>query len=315
MSWIWILPALLGITLGVTFYPLFSRRGSMPLPVGLEGNPRVVLEDRRDMLLRQIRELELTGGETTPPSGNDPGAGTIRADLEEELGSILDQLQTADRTTSPAKTADNPRNAVDIAAGISVLLVITVLSGGLYLFLGTPFPPQASAMRQASPHGAGGNAPDINTMVTNLAAKMRQNPDDLVGHIRMGRAYAVLERYTEAITAYTHVLTRDPQNTDAAAGLARILVESDQEDQFKRGVELFQGVLQQQPNHLEALWVMGSIAFQTGDRDMALTQWRKLLKQAPADSPMRQEVEQAIRQAEALPPRAQKSAPETRSSP
>ncbi|MBF0153109.1 MAG: tetratricopeptide repeat protein [Magnetococcales bacterium] len=316
MSWIWILPALLGVALSVTLYPLFSRRGGAPLPVGLENNPRVELEDRRDILLRQLKELEWIG-ELSPRSDNS-GTNNLRTDMEEELGVILDRLHTVDAAPSgvvSGKDSGQSRHAVDSAVGVSVLLLIVIMSGGLYYFLGTPFPPVSAIAERASPHGAGGAAPDMNALVTRLAARMQQNPDDLEGHLRLGRAYAYLGKESEALTAYTHVLTRDPNNTNAAAGVASILVESDQADQVKRGLELFKGILERQPDHTEALWIIGAMAFRVGDRDQALTLWKKLLGQVQPDSPMFKEVEQAIRQAEALPPSTPKSNPGNKTQP
>ncbi|MBF0177477.1 MAG: tetratricopeptide repeat protein [Magnetococcales bacterium] len=315
MSWIWILPALLGFVLIVTLHPLFSRLGGAPLPTGLEENLLVELEDRRDILLRQLKELELDGaGGTTTAADQD----SFRAELEEALGNVLDRLQeVSNAATSLAKkkNPENSRSAVDMAAGVAVLLGIMTLSGGLYFFLGTPFPPSLPAAEHATPHGPGGAAPDMNALVARLAARMRQNPDDLEGHLRLGRAYTYLERFNEAMDVYTHILTRDPQHVEAAAGLAGILVESDQKDQFKRGLELFHGILQRQPDNPEALWVLGAVAFRAGDRKAALEMWQKLLPSTPPGSTMRQEVEQAINKAEAMPVAQQKTNSGTQTSP
>ncbi|MBF0418527.1 MAG: hypothetical protein HQL86_09805, partial [Magnetococcales bacterium] len=85
MSWIWILPIILLISLIGVFHPLFTRRGHAPLPVGLEGDPRVELLSRRDSLLVQLKELEYEGSA-------DADQKAARAGLEQELIGILSRI-------------------------------------------------------------------------------------------------------------------------------------------------------------------------------------------------------------------------------
>ncbi|MBF0425177.1 MAG: tetratricopeptide repeat protein [Magnetococcales bacterium] len=304
MSWIWILPVLLGVTLVATLFPLFSRRGGAPLPAGLEGDPRAELEDRRDILLRQLKELTLSDGIGDPGDTRE-----ARRDLEEELGALLDRLHALEQTQTAAKPdvgalsdhkgAPSGRRTAAAAIGVALALAMSALSGGLYLLLGTPSPPASATASRAASHRAGGA--DLETLVANLATRLQQHPEDLEGHLRLARTYAYLGKAEGAIAAYTHILSRDPQNLDATSGLAATLVESEQEEQIKRGIKLFRDVLERKPDHPEALWVMGSVAFRVGDREQALARWRKLLEQVAPDSPAREELEEAIREAEALP--------------
>jgi len=59
----------------------------------------------------------------------------------------------------------------------------------------------------------------IRGMVEGLAAKMEQNPDDLAGWLRLGRAYTVLGETAKAKHAYEQVLRLDPGNSDALEAL------------------------------------------------------------------------------------------------
>ncbi|MBF0625315.1 MAG: tetratricopeptide repeat protein [Magnetococcales bacterium] len=287
MAWIWILPSLLLGTLLLVFGPLFLRRGYAPLPAGLEGNPRAELEGQRDLLLRQVKELDYQ--ETVD--------GDVRAELESRLAMILTALDHLPASASSAPSAPERGRIVplDLMAGIVVMTGVTVISGGLYLFMGTPVSPSGEGIA-AEPHAEAGMG-DIQVMVDRLAQRLRNTPEDTEGWLRLARSRIVLGDTPGALAAYGHLLDRNPDSRDAAAGVGALLVESDDQTLFPLGLEIFKRILAHHPDHPESLWIMGVLAFQADRPDQAVELWQRLLDQTPPDAPLAQQVREAIAQA------------------
>jgi cytochrome c-type biogenesis protein CcmH len=55
-------------------------------------------------------------------------------------------------------------------------------------------------------------------------------------------------------------------------------------------VEQFKAVLQQDPDHAQALWFVGRAAYEAGDKTGAARYWKHLLGQLPPDSPEAKEL-------------------------
>jgi cytochrome c-type biogenesis protein CcmH len=51
---------------------------------------------------------------------------------------------------------------------------------------------------------------DMQTVIGNLAAKLREHPDDAEGWALLGRTYKATEHYTEARDAFRHALEAAP---------------------------------------------------------------------------------------------------------
>ncbi|MFQ5610095.1 MAG: tetratricopeptide repeat protein [Woeseiaceae bacterium] len=72
-----------------------------------------------------------------------------------------------------------------------VIVVFAALSAGLYWYKGNP----------GVPSGAG-RAPDIQQMVTSLAARLERQPDDANGWKMLGRSYMTLGDPPAAVEAF-----------------------------------------------------------------------------------------------------------------
>ena len=79
--------------------------------------------------------------------------------------------------------------------------------------------PTAEQMAAAQDMTPEQQAQMIEGMVSGLAARLEENPDDIEGWKRLARAYVVLERPEDAEKAYREVLKRDPQDPAARAFL------------------------------------------------------------------------------------------------
>ncbi|MBF0427944.1 MAG: tetratricopeptide repeat protein [Magnetococcales bacterium] len=284
MTWLWTLPILLIASLAGVFYPVFTQRGGSPLPVGLEGDPHGDLAAQRDGILMQLKEMEMDGSDTE--------SGPIRNSLEMELATILTRLDAMEPlpATGPITTT-TPRTALDISIALSVMLLITVLSGGLYVAMGTPgkIAPATAEATQAIPA-------EIAIMVEQAAIRMQATPDDLAGWMRLARSYVVINRPDEAMNAYTHILSRHPDALEAAVALSELQIQNPNLQLQEQAIKRFEEILAKKPDQTEALWFLGGAAFRSGDKQKALTLWTRLMPLLPPGSPALKTVEQAIGQ-------------------
>ncbi|TXT41586.1 MAG: hypothetical protein FD135_217 [Comamonadaceae bacterium] len=139
----------------------------------------------------------------------------------------------------------------------------------------------------------------INQMVDRLAARLKDNPDDLPGWARLARAYKVQNRLNEAIRAYEKtgkLLETDP---DLLTQYADTLASRDNSLQGKPS-ELVQKALRIAPKHPMALMMAGQAAYQAGQFAKAIGHWETALTSLPANSPdiapIKAEIEDAKRQ-------------------
>ncbi len=131
---------------------------------------------------------------------------------------------------------------------------------------------------------AEGMTPDmVNQMVDRLAARLKDNPDDLAGWARLARAYKVQGRLDEAADAYAKtgsLLDTDPdvltQYADTLAMRAKTLQG--------KPTELVEKALKIDPKHPMALMMAGQSAYQSGNYAKAIGHWQSALSILPANS-------------------------------
>jgi cytochrome c-type biogenesis protein CcmH/NrfG len=92
---------------------------------------------------------------------------------------------------------------------VAVLVLVLLASSVTYRWLGpdqSPVSPEGAAAGVAMPeHGA-----DMQTVIGNLAAKLREHPDDAEGWALLGRTYKATQHYAEARDAFRHALEAAP---------------------------------------------------------------------------------------------------------
>lgn len=158
----------------------------------------------------------------------------------------------------------------------------------------TPAPPQGGAPA-ASAEDAEQDR-QIRQMVAGLDARMRANPEDVDGWLKLARSYSVLGEHDKAIAAARQALDRAPQRVDARVAYADALLARVPEGgpiPADAGAALRE-VLALDPANKEALWVLGLQAEQDGRRDEAAELWTRLMGQFDAKNPDREAIRQRI---------------------
>ena len=140
----------------------------------------------------------------------------------------------------------------------------------------------------------------IRGMVEGLDSKLRENPNDRDGWLRLANARRVLGEADKAAEAYAKADQLAPVD-------ARILADwaEAQDRQVAPGgapspaaVAVLQRLEKAEPNNGLALFYLGAADFAAGHKQAAARRWKALLALLPADAPIRDMLEQKIKEAE-----------------
>jgi cytochrome c-type biogenesis protein CcmH len=133
---------------------------------------------------------------------------------------------------------------------------------------------------------AGGMTPEmINQMVERLASRLKDNPNDLEGWVKLARAYKVQGRLPEAEQAYIKAGKMVDGDADLLTQFADLLATRANGSLKDRPAQLVAKALVINPNHAMALMMSGQAAYQSGDYKKAIGHWEKVLTVLPPNSP------------------------------
>jgi cytochrome c-type biogenesis protein CcmH len=136
----------------------------------------------------------------------------------------------------------------------------------------------------------------IRGMVERLAARLRDEPNDLQGWLRLGRAYDVLKEPEKAADAYAQAAKLKPDDPAILASeVDAVMADRAPTDPIP---ETALAVLRQlnalDAKEPRALWYLGLAAAQAHEIDEAKAYWQKLLEVLPPDSTDRKMVSDAL---------------------
>lgn len=159
-----------------------------------------------------------------------------------------------------------------LLAGIAAVLVVGA-AAGLYSLWSTwnwNVPPQIAA------------SPASGAMVAKLEQQLRHQPNDLQGWLLLGRSYAALNRWDDAIVAYerAHALSGG-KDLQATIGYGEALAIRAGGEITPHAAQLFEAAVALAPNNPKALLYGGFAAAVRGDRTLARSRWEALLAEHP----------------------------------
>ena len=136
----------------------------------------------------------------------------------------------------------------------------------------------------------------IRSMVQRLADKLKDNPNDVDGWLRLARSYSVLKQSESAINAYSQAAKIAPNRIDIQLNFARALFpagtpETEIPSRLKPVIE---NILNLDPNHPEAIFYRGMIAKAEGNYSLAHELWTRLLQVMGPNAPARKSIEKQI---------------------
>ncbi len=210
-----------------------------------------------------------------------------RDDLEREL---LNQLETGTNGT-PAV----PRSG-RWAIGLFVV-VVPALAVLTYLQLGTVDFHERQLSSAAQP-AADADGHPLAAMVAKLAERMREQPDQLEGWLLLGRSYAALNQFGNALDAYAEARRIAGDQPQLLIDSADMLVMANG-GQFTDEVgALLERALAMQPDNPKGLWLKGHWKYRNNDIQAAIDNWKKAAALLPPGSENAMAINQQIRQAQ-----------------
>jgi cytochrome c-type biogenesis protein CcmH len=137
----------------------------------------------------------------------------------------------------------------------------------------------------------------VRSMVDRLAAKMKENPQDLDGWLKLANAYRVLEDYDNARDAWGKAANLAPARLDVQLDYAGSLIEG-RGDLEKKVPEEFSVVVTRirnlDPNNPLGLFYAGVAARAEGKTDETKELWGKVMLMMPEGSPERAQLQREI---------------------
>ena len=209
---------------------------------------------------------------------------------------MLQDVPEGESMTSMAMAGGNRSNVATITV---MVLAIPLLAVSLYLWLGntkglTPQPaPEQAPMAEAGHQ-------NFSSVLDNLIARLRDQPDDLEGWIMLGRTYAIMQRFNEAKIAYERVIALSPESPELLVDYADIVAMTNEGSLLGKPIELINKALSLNPENPKALALAGTAAFEQKNFKQAAVYWEKLLVQIPPESKLAQSVKTSIAEAKSL---------------
>jgi len=140
----------------------------------------------------------------------------------------------------------------------------------------------------------------IRGMVDGLAARLKDNPQDRGGWLRLANAWKVLGEHAGAVDAYSQADALAPVDDRLLADWAEAHVRGLKpgEAPSPPAVAVLERLEKADPRNGLALFYLGAASFAAGDKKAAAARWKTLLAMLPPDAPIRGLLEQRIKEAE-----------------
>ncbi len=196
-----------------------------------------------------------------------------KVELERRLLADIEAAKSASSSSSFTSPAIK-KLAYAVGAAIPVVAI------AFYLARGNPkaFAPQSAPSTQpVAANQSGEMTPQqIQANVGKLAKRLEENPNDAEGWTMLGRSYTMMERYSDAATAYARATALNANDAGLWADYAEALALSNGQRLEGKPTEAVNRSLQIDSRNEKALALAGEAAFQAGDYKKAIEYWQKL---------------------------------------
>lgn len=186
--------------------------------------------------------------------------------------------------------------------GLSMAGILPVAAFGLYFWLGNPMSLIAIAEAQANPPPAEvvKGEHDIMQMIQKVEEKTKTDPNDGEAWTMLGKTYAVVGHWPEALNAYEKAMKLKPGVPAVMTGYAEALAISNNRVLKGKPIELVLQALEKAPDDLKGLELAAISNFQEKNFGQAAYYFKHLHKLLPPESPYAQDILEAQKEATRL---------------
>ena len=274
------------LVLGLLLWPLLKRQSSSKMEEG---------EKTLSVFRQQFAELEqdLKNAVLT-----DEQFQQSKRELECRL---LDETRAAE-TAPPARVWPVNSRAV----GVALAVIIPIISGLLYLEWGNQqaiiLPSVSSPAAQGGLDVAHQTSEGLDALSERLKKRLEQSPDDGVGWALLARSYVEIGRHADAAPIYEKAMKLIPDDPQMLVDYADVLGMLNGRKLAGKPEQLIQQALKIDPNHVKALMLAGTVAFDRKEFRRAAQYWERGSANLPADveAEVRQELLSGIAEAKGL---------------
>ena len=177
---------------------------------------------------------------------------------------------------------------------MTFMLFIPIFSVVTYAFI-KPDNYDQVVLKQPLPEQPGSQqAPDINAMVVSLENKLKANPDNIQGWNMLGRSYVVMQRFADAVIAYGKAIelskTSQESVPDLEINYVEALMQTGKKENYAKARTVLVDLLAKNPDDGDALWFMGFLDYEAGNKASVIERWTHLLSLLPPTSEQAQVV-------------------------
>lgn len=186
--------------------------------------------------------------------------------------------------------------------GFTLAGVLPVAAFGIYFLLGNPMSLIAIAEAQANPPIAAGaqGEHDIMQMIQKVEEKTRSDPKNVEAWVILGKTYAAVGHWPEALNAYEKAIKLQPETPAIMTGYAEALAIANNRVLKGQPIELILKALEKNPDDMKGLELAGIYNFQEKNFAQAAYYMKHLYKLLPPESPYAQDILAAQNEANRL---------------
>lgn len=240
----------------------------------------------------EVLKAQLADLDRQAEAGTAPAEDIAALRLEVERRALAEGVET-----TPTGKPMSEKALIRLALGLAA--VVALGGAGLYALLGRPDLPGAgprSAAMAAAPADAAHDGADVQAMIVQLEAQLRQTPEDVNGWRMLGWSYFQTGRFAEAAEAYGRAATLEPNNAEHFSAQGEALVQAGGGQVTPAALTAFRGALRADPQDPRARYFVAVEMDQRGERDAAMTAWIELVNSAPPGAPWAAEVRSFVEQ-------------------
>lgn len=199
-----------------------------------------------------------------------------RQELEQSLLNDIQEQPASEKLSQLNDSAFNKRTH------IALIILVPALALSFYFYLGQPGLIDGIQKQTSMPAGhasstSNGKLASVEKMVEQLAAKLKENPNNPEGWFMLGRSYMSMKKFNEAVAALEITNQLVPNNPAVMLRYADALTMLRGGQISGKPFELIKKAVEIKPDDTTGLWLLGLGYEEKGEYQKAISYWNLLI--------------------------------------